>query len=229
MWSMRRLFCIWVTTLAAWHGGAASGLQAAENRKPLVTFPERAVPIKKWLRANGWESKRHSPSRFVVGGGSLNLVSKSDSVMIGTQNGFPFDPSRWRTLRMVVKVDEVPTGTDLTKKSGDDAALRIYLAFGEAKGFLSPPLSLAFAWTEAVAVGTVVKSPHYDHVKSVSVGRGKTAGKWVTVERDIAVDFKRAFPGQDLLPCTGIMLKCDSNNTKTAARSCVRAIDVLAD
>ena len=50
-----------------------------------------------------------------------------------------------------------------------------------------------------------------------------------TVERDLAADYRKAFPEvkQPVPPLTGILLKCDSNNTGTAGRSVVACVELV--
>lgn len=209
---------------------AASPVLGGDGAMSLAKFPQEVVPIKAWLKANGWESKRHSPKRFEVGGGALKLVSRDDSVMIGTTRGFPVEAAKWPTLRMRIRVAVNPKGTDLTKKSGDDVALRVFVAFGPAQGFLKPPVSLAYAWTENVPAGKIITSPHFGHIKVISIGMGKTGGTgggWVTIERNLIRDFRAAFPSRHIMPVTGIMLKCDSNNTETTAEAGVKSIELI--
>jgi hypothetical protein len=204
---------------------AALGLQDA---KPLVTFPKDSIGIERWMKQNGWESKRNDPKRFEVGGGALRLVSRNDSVMIGTERGFPIRAQDRPRLRLKLRVTETPRGTNLAKKSGDDAAFRLYVAFDRGGGLLSPPDSIAYTWTENVEPGTVIASAHYDNLHYVSIGKGTTPGSdWATVERDVAADyasiFKRPAPA-----LRGIMLKCDSNDTETSAESRLAAVELLA-
>ena len=206
---------------------SATPLSGGEDTKTLVTFQEEPVPIMTWLKQNDWKSKRHNPARFEVGEGVLKMVSRDDSVMIGTEKGFPLDAANWPRIRLQFQVTKTPVGTDLTRKSGDDAALRVFLGFGQPKGFFRPPISLAYAWTEDVPEGTIITSPHFSYVKVISIGEG-TTDQWVTIERDLVKDFRAAFPGEELLPLTGILLKCDSNNTGTSAEARIRSVELLA-
>src|SRR5262249_6393498 len=87
------------------------------DSRVLGSFPREKVEIGAWMKSNGWESKREDPSRFEVGDGVLHLVSAKDSVMIGTERGFPIDCRTTPWLRVRFRIGKIPTGTNLSKKS----------------------------------------------------------------------------------------------------------------
>lgn len=212
--------------------GRANGAAPAERVRPLVELPDAPEPIEDWMKRHGWASKRHSPRRFELGQGRLHLVSGDDSVLIGTREGFPIDPRRWPRLRFRLRVDEVPTGADLSRKRGDDAAFRVYVAFDRGGTWISPPDTIAYTWTAGLAPETVVRSPHYKRLRYLSVGRGVTTDLdgdgWVTVERDLLADYARVFGRDDVPELVGFMLKCDTNNTGTRASAWLEALELVA-
>lgn len=221
--------------------------------KPLVAFPVEPIGIKAWMAQHQWKSKRHNPHRFEVGNRRLRLVSQNDSVMIGTTHGLPADPHVWPRLRIRLRVTRTPTGTDNTKKSGDDAAFRVYVAFDRGKGVFGPPYTLVYVWTENVETETLMRSPYFrKKLRYLSIGKGvtlppghdaqraKAQGRpghgrqddsgWVTIERDLLQDYRSAFPtDRKQVPMVkGIMLKCDSNNTGTSAEAWLATLELLA-
>jgi len=209
--------------------------ETAEKVRRLADFPEERTEIGPWMKRHEWTSKRNSPRKFVLEKGRLHLVSDDDSVLIGTEEGLPLDPAAWPRLRFRLRVDEVPTGTDLTKKSGDDAAFRIYVAFDEGGGWLSPPDTIAYTWTEDVAPETLIQSAHYGRVRYLSLGRGITTGVdarddgWITIERDLAADYRRAFDAEGKVPdLVGFMLKCDTNDTGSSASAWLMDLELVA-
>lgn len=185
----------------------------------------------------GWESFRGNPRRFEIGRGYLKMVSSDDSVSIQTERGFPLDPRQQSRLEMKFQVKAIPRGTNLTKKSGDDSAFRLYVAFDRG-GFIGllPPNTIGYSWTEASAPGQVVQSEHFERLRYLSVGHGlpaagpagTTSEGWISVTRDLAADYRRVFPEDtDGVPeVLGIVLKCDSNNTHTTAESWVSEISI---
>ena len=212
--------------------------QAGEERvHPLAVFPQERVETRAWMKRYEWKSKRNSPRRFELGNGRMHLVSRDDSVLIGTEQGLPLDPHLWPRLRFRLRVDRVPTGTDLTRKSGDDAAFRLYVAFDRGGGLFSPPDTIAYTWTEDLAPGTLVQSPHYKRLRYLCIGKGitgteGTAGTdgWVTVERNLLADYRRVFGGKagEVPDLVGFMLKCDSNDSGTSASAWLADLELVA-
>jgi hypothetical protein len=215
---------------------SASPLAQKERVRPLADFPEERTEIREWMKRHEWKSKRNSPRRFELEGGRLHLVSEDDSVLIGTDHGLPLDPAVWPRLRFRLRVDEVPTGAKLAKKSGDDAAFRNYVAFDEGGGWLSPPNTIAYTWTENLAPETLVKSAHYKRLRYLSLGQGVTTGAedsedgWITIERNLLADYRRVFGKEDgpVPDLVGFMLKCDSNDTGTSASAWLADLEFVA-
>jgi hypothetical protein len=202
-----------------------------EKTRVLVRFPEQASEIKTWMKENGWETQRGNPSRFRVGGGQLLMVSQKDSVAVGLRGGFPIKTADWSRLRFRFRVSKLPRGTDLTKKAADDAAFRLFIAFDRDKGLLRPPHTIAYAWTENVEAGKVIKSEHFKNLRYISLGKGLPAdpNQWITVERDLVADYRRVFPEADssVPDLSGLLLKCDSNHTGTDAQSSVAFVELV--
>ncbi|MEE9383733.1 MAG: DUF3047 domain-containing protein [Nannocystaceae bacterium] len=232
---LRLYFYSSVALVVVWALAYSGGEALATNAGVEVSFPVAAMPIDAWMKRNGWESFRGNPRRFRVEDGHLRMVSRDDSVSIQTERGFPVDPHRYAHVTMKFQVKTLPRGTQLAKKRGDDAALRLYVAFDRG-GFagLMPPNTIAYTWTESLPVGSIVQSEHFDRLRYVSVGRGgpvgggDAAGMWMTVKRNLLADYRRVFPEDagrvpDVL---GMVLKCDSNNTHTTAEAWVAAIRI---
>jgi len=187
------------------------------------------------METHGWERQRGRPHRFRVDQHRLLMVSQDDSVAIGLTRGFPIEPKTWPRVRFKIRIEVLPQGIDLTRKGGDDAAFRLFVAFDRSGGWFSPPHTLAYAWTERTPAGRVIQSAHFDNVRYLSVGCGSppreedgVAG-WVVIERDLAADYRKAFPEAPapVPPISGILLKCDSNNTGTTARAAVAEVVLL--
>lgn len=228
-----RVFVLLALLLQDSRGSRPAPAQAPASR-PLLVFPKDATPLPGWLKQHGLQSKRDAPDRFTVGDGSLHLVSDQDSVLLATEQGFPVELAQWPRLRLRVRIDQLPQNADLRQTKGDDAAFRVYVAFDRGGGLLSPSNTIAYTWTGDVPVDTVIQSAHYKTLQYLSVGMGVTAGKagpeWVTIERDLAADYRRAFP-TDRKPVPalrGVAIKCDSNDTKSKAEAWLSALELLA-
>jgi hypothetical protein len=196
---------------------------------PLLSFRSEKSDFKTWMKTGAWQSKRDQPAGWAIADGALHLLSVGNSVLIGTQRGFPIQLASAARLRVTLKVKSVPRGTDLSRRSGDDAAFRLYLAFEHGGGMIKPPNTIAYAWTEKDEAGTLIRSGHFSNLWYISLGKGPTRqDEWTTVDRDLAADYRRAFPNETgLPPLKGILLKCDSNDTKTRAESSLAEIDLI--
>lgn len=186
----------------------------------LAPFPQELTGIYDWMGANGWESKRNDPGRWEIAEGRLHMVSDYDSVLIGTERGFPRDTKTWSKLSFKVRVAKVPKGTDLSRKSGDDAAFRVYVGFDRGGGIFSPPNTIAYTWTENVPAGKSTRSAYGKRLHYLSIGMGPTGESWVTVKRDMLADYRRLFPkDRSIPPIKAVLIKCDTNNTGGSAEA----------
>ncbi|MFT5286901.1 MAG: hypothetical protein ACI8TQ_003076 [Planctomycetota bacterium] len=204
---------------------------SSSETKTLVRFPKEEIEIEEWMKSHGWEDQRGNPKNFRVGNERLLMVSEDDSIAIGTEEGFPYDPYKTPILRFRFRIHRTPTGTDLSKKRKDDSAFRLYVAFDRDEGIFSPPHSIAYTWTEQLDVETVVESPHFSNLRYLSIGKGTPKNEqWISIERNLLTDYRRLFGKEDGVPdLKGILLKCDSNNTGTSAKSEVAFVELLAE
>lgn len=199
------------------------------NAAPLLSFPAGKTDFATWMSAGGWQSKRDRPDGWEIVDGTLRLVSAGNSALIGTEAVFPSDVASSSRLRVTLKVKTVPRGTDLSRKAGDDAAFRLYLAFDRGAGLIRPPNTLAYAWTEKDDAGEIIPSAHFANLFYISLGKGPTSqGDWSVIERDLAADYRRVFPKETSFPrLKGLLLKCDSNDTNTSAESTLASIELV--
>jgi hypothetical protein len=142
----------------------------------------------------------------------------------------------WRWL-----VDAPVAKADMTKKSGDDYAARLYVSFDVADGAMSggtrlklklarslfggdvPDAALNYVWDNRYPVGTSRKSAYTDRAQLIvaETGAGR-AGQWVSERADVALDFARAFGGT-ARPIQ-LAVASDTDNTGGAARAAFAGI-----
>jgi hypothetical protein len=144
-------------------------------------------------------------------------------------------PTESLVLRWRWKVSNVFEQGDARKKSGDDYPARIYVAFRfqpEKAGFFErakrktvevlfgetlPGNALNYIWANTLPEGKFVPNPYTEKTMMVAVNSGAgQVGNWVTVERDIMADYRRAF-GEAPPPVVGIAIMSDSDNTGETA------------
>lgn len=159
-------------------------------------------------------------------------TSGSASGLIARVN---IQPSESLVLRWRWKVSNVFEQGNARKKSGDDYPARIYVAFKfqpEKAGFFErakrqavevlfgeslPGNALNYIWANTLPKGEFVPNPYTDKTVMIAVNSGtRNVGEWVTVERDIVADYRKAF-GEAPPPVVGIAIMSDSDNTGETA------------
>jgi hypothetical protein len=135
---------------------------------------------------------------------------------------------RWKTDALVPDADN-------RDKDREDAPLRVLAAFDGDKTALPPEqqkrfrraktltgrdapyATLMYIWSDHVPVNTVIPSAHTSQVKMLVVASGPEGlGRWQSVHRDLATDYRRAFgapPGRML----GVAVMTDTDNTGAKA------------
>ncbi len=138
----------------------------------------------------------------------------------------------WRWL-----VDAPVARGDMTKKSGDDYAARLYVAFDMPNSAMSagtrfklgiarrlfggnvPDAALNYVWDNRNPVGTRRKSAYTDRAELIVAETGSArAGIWVTERVDVAADFASAFGNRPGTPIQ-IAVASDTDNTGSVARA----------
>ena len=189
----------------------------------------------------GWEVFRPAPkapsTRYtrVADGGTTVIRAEADKSMSGLLKRIDIDVQKTPLLRWRWKIDHPVENADLTKKSGDDYAARIYVLFDLDPATLSfatrlqlklaktiygidvPAASLNYVWDNRHPIGLMRASAFTDRLRLVVVESGTAkAGSWVTETRDVEADFRRAF-GDEAPPrvpnVIGLAIATDTDNT----------------
>lgn len=145
--------------------------------------------------------------------------------------GITINPGQYPQIEWSWKIKGVLEQGDLKRKRGDDYAARIYITFDYDKSRLSlgekiklwfletftsyeiPLRAINYIWANKAPVGTIAPNPFSDWVQMIAVqsGNGK-AGTWITEERNIVEDYKKAF-GEEPGSITGVAIMTDTDNT----------------
>jgi hypothetical protein len=136
---------------------------------------------------------------------------------------------RWQLAR-------APEGTDLRRKDGDDAPLKVCalfdmplqgMSFGEqtrlrmaraVSGEALPAATLCYVWDRLLPVGTELPNIFSARVRYVVVSQGPAQpGKWLTLERNLARDFLRVFGHESAAvpPLLALAIGADTDNAVT--------------
>jgi hypothetical protein len=190
---------------------------------------------------DGWEPlefpniKRHSEYQLVVDDGTQVVRAQTGNSASGLLARVHLKPGAHLTLRWRWKISGVYNNGDARQKSGDDYPARIYVAFAfqpDKASFFErakratvstlfgedlPGNALNYIWANRLPVDTVIANPFTDQTQMIAVNSGSAkAGQWVTVERDLVADYKRAF-GTAPPAIVGIGIMSDSDNTGESA------------
>ena len=143
-------------------------------------------------------------------------------------------------------VDGPVRKADMTKRSGDDYAARLYVAFDMPDSVLSaktklklrmarglfgkniPDAAVVYVWDNTHPVGTARKSSYTDRSQLVvaETGAGR-AGAWVSERADLASDFAKAFDRQPGTPVQ-LAVAADGDNTNSRGRAAFADIHFVA-
>jgi hypothetical protein len=200
-------------------------------------FPAEGAAPAPWqiVRLNKKVAPTTYRSATVAGTGAIE--AKANKSMALLARPLRVDLARTPILCWRWLIDAPVAKADLRKKSGDDYAARIYVAFDIPDDKLGagtrmklslgrrmfggnlPDAALNYVWDNKHAVGTRAKSPYTDRAELiVAETGGARAGGWVTERADVAADFARAFGG---VPgtATQLALASDTDNTASIARA----------
>lgn len=142
-------------------------------------------------------------------------------------------------------VDAPVAKADMTKKSGDDYAARLYVSFDIPEDQMSsgtrfklrlarslfgrdvPDAALNYVWDNRQPVGRRQMSPYTDRAQLIVAETGSArAGQWVTERADIPADFAKAFGGT--AKPLQLALASDTDNTRSTARAAFADIHFVA-
>lgn len=137
---------------------------------------------------------------------------------------------RWR-------IDGVVKSADMSRRSGDDYAARVYLAFQMPPGSLSladraalvmaravygkivPDAAINYVWDNRHAPGTVMPNAYTDRARMVVRRSGDAqAGQWVEERVNVRADAARLY-GSEHMTLRFVALASDADNTGERARA----------
>jgi len=129
------------------------------------------------------------------------------------------------------RIDAPVASADMTRKSGDDYAARVYLTFAVPADQLSfgtrsklrlarsiygsqvPDAALNYIWDNRHPVGTLQDNAYTDRARMLVLRSGTgQAGSWVQERRNVLADFQRAFGGIGG-ELRGLAIASDTDNT----------------
>ncbi|MGH7254391.1 MAG: DUF3047 domain-containing protein [Nitrospirales bacterium] len=174
----------------------------------------------------------HTDYRLVEDQGRIVVKATSNASSSGLTREIKIDPKKYPIVQWSWKVEQLPQHGDVTKKSGDDYAARLYITFeydpnlvgllDKAKyeavrllyGQYPPFGAINYIWESKTPQGTIVPNPYTSQVKMIVLETGTVRlNEWVEEKRNIYEDFKRAFGGQEPPIISGVAIMTDTDNT----------------
>lgn len=222
--------------LAAFCVSPAPALQS-ENDQPIIagTFSSGMTPGGTPV---GWRQKRISGrTRFsiVKNGEDSVLRVEADDGATGLFKQVAVDPKQHSIVAWKWKIERLIAAADERQKKTDDAVARLFVIFKDSlpgagrvsklkhklasavSSAVPPGVALCYVWTNKLGVEEVIESPYTDWVRIVAVESGPAkAGQWVSYERNVFEDFKKAF-GKEPKQILGVALMSDTDNTNQTA------------
>ena len=205
--------------------------QSTLEALPFSSLPAGAA-LPGWLRPQAFVN-RPRPTEFslVEDGGQTVLRARAHASASGLVRelrvdpaAFPFLAWRWKVMNLIDKAD-------LARKAGDDFPARLYVSFdldvdklsavdrfaiGLARMRFGPQVPVAvlcYVWDGKAPAGTFAANAYTGRVHMIVAESGAThLGQWVSHERDIAQDFKRAF-GIEAPAVSGVIVSSDTDDT----------------
>lgn len=196
--------------------------------------PGDALPAG-WTLRDSPNIKVHTRYSLVDDNGVTVLRADSAAGAAGIGRELKVNPAEFPLLRWRWKIANLIGQADLRTKEGDDFPARIYITFDYpleklpffersklrlARAFFDPQLpaaTLCYVWDGKAPAETIAPSAYTDRVRLIVAESGPARiGQWVTMERNIARDFRTAF-GETAPPVNGIVIATDSDNTGAKA------------
>ncbi|MGD0843543.1 MAG: DUF3047 domain-containing protein [Geobacteraceae bacterium] len=143
------------------------------------------------------------------------LKAHSEKGASGLLKKVNLDPKEYPVLRWSWKVEHTLKGEDVTRKSGDDFAARVYVVF--PRTFFWQTRAINYVWASRLPKGSSVPSPYTSKALIVAVESGdEKAGQWVNEERNIYEDYRKLF-GEEPPMLGAVAIMTDTDDTRDEA------------
>jgi DUF3047 family protein len=179
--------------------------------------------------------KQHTRYELVSENGMVVVKAVSVAAASGLIRKIQIDPRTHPILEWRWKVANILEKGDVTKKTGDDYAARIYVSFVYDPAKLSffertkyqtakmlygeyPPTGIVnYIWGSHARLDSIVPSPYTTRAMMISVASGSAKiGQWVTHRRNLLEDYRKAFQSEPPM-ISGVAIMTDTDNTGESA------------
>jgi hypothetical protein len=172
----------------------AAAPAASPAQSPVGEDFEHGVP-------HGWATEGLGPQPDKGRAEDAQETGGNHFLRISTDGSFysfgidtPFDPEQYPVLTWRWRVDRMPQRADISTRSGDDAAARLFVVFRDAAD-PSIQRKLEYVWDTTHAPGTIIPDPYApDTMKAIVLETGSAKlGQWIPEKVNLMSDYQRAF------------------------------------
>jgi len=179
--------------------------------------------------------ERHTTYVLVKDGEATVVKAISEASASGLTREIQIDPKTYPIVQWRWKVENILQKGDVHKKEGDDYPARLYITFqydSSKLGFFEkaryeavrllygqypPTTAINYIWESKTPVSTFIPNPYTNRVVMIVVESGvNRLNQWVSYERNIYEDFKKAF-GYEPPLISGVAIMTDTDNTGESA------------
>jgi len=175
-----------------------------------------------------------STYRLAVVGGRIAIHAGANGSASGLIRRIDVDPKRCPRIEWSWRVDQVQESADIRVRDREDVAASIFLLFGDP-GFLSSPVSvptLRYVWTnDRVKREAVIDNPYMKGTVRSLVVRNEPdlIGQWVTEQRDLRRDYKKAFGADPKASISAVAIFTDNDQTSEPVTAFYGPAKVICD
>ncbi len=173
---------------------------------------------------------KHTQYEAIQDGNITVMRATSEAAASGLVHQVKIDLQKYPILKWQWKVSNILEKGNVRTKTGDDYAARIYVTFEYNPDKVSvsrkikykvgrllfgdiPIAAINYIWDGKSPVGTMVDNAYTDFVKMIVVESGRNhLGLWITEERNLYEDYKKAF-GEEPPLVNGVAIMTDTDNT----------------
>lgn len=220
-----------VAAISCFAAFLAGNAIAAAPEVPAFSAMRPGGPIAGWQVLKPASKANDTSYRVAIDDGRTVLRAEAERAMSGLIHPVRVDIRQYPLLRWHWKIAAPLESADMTRKSGDDYAARVYVMFDYPPEKLSfgtrarlklaealhgqkiPLAALNYVWDNRHPVGTIQPNTYTDRARMVVLRSGAAqAGQWVGETRNLAADFRAAF-GEEAPDVVAIALATDTDNT----------------
>jgi Protein of unknown function (DUF3047) len=166
---------------------------------------------------SGWQDetfrgKAHTSYRLVVADGRTVIEAHSHNAASGLLKKIDLDPKTYPILSWSWKIGHTLKREDVTKKTGDDFAARVYVVFPSF--FFWRTRAINYVWSANIPKNSAVPNSYTGNAIVLAVESGQeNVGRWVNEKRNIYDDYKRVF-GEEPPPIGAVAIMTDTDDTR---------------